>query len=210
MVVLLLPKALALLELVFDPRAAAPSADCSSATAGAVGETIFSTLHAPLLMLWHTRFVVTILLGKGVGWGTQKRAADGTTWAFAFRRHWGHTVIGALWGVLVWQLDAATFWWFTPVLAGMILSIPVSVLTSRRDLGVKARQMGLFLTPEEISPPRELAGLRLRLAAQEKGARPRRRLRTMAFRKWCWTRTSTPSMCRCCAKRNLIPRTPRP
>jgi len=33
---------------------------------------------------------------------------------------------------------------------GMVLSIPLSVFTSRRNLGARARKMGLFLTPEEI------------------------------------------------------------
>ena len=46
------------------------------AAASVAAETVFSTLHAPLLMLWHTRFVVTNLLGVSVGWGPQKRAAD--------------------------------------------------------------------------------------------------------------------------------------
>jgi membrane glycosyltransferase len=46
----------------------------------------------------------------------------------------------------------------------MVLSIPVSVLTSRSSLGKKARQLGLFLTPEETAPPPELAALQARMA----------------------------------------------
>ena len=53
------------------------------------------------------------------------------------------------------------FWWFTPVLAGMVLSVPLSVLTSRRNLGARARKLGLFLTPEETAPPPELVSLRV-------------------------------------------------
>ncbi|MEI9962432.1 MAG: hypothetical protein WDM76_15255 [Limisphaerales bacterium] len=72
------------------------------ATISVIGETIFSTLHAPLLMLWHTRFVITNMMGMSVGWKTQQRDADGTAWTFAMRRHWGHTLIGVVWGAFAW------------------------------------------------------------------------------------------------------------
>src|SRR5471032_3239311 len=105
MVVIMLPKFLALIDLANDwPRRRA-FGGLSRATLGVVGETVFSTLHAPLLMLWHTRFVVTNFLGISVGWAAQKRDADGTSWLFAAQRNWGHTFIGVLWGAFMWQLD---------------------------------------------------------------------------------------------------------
>jgi membrane glycosyltransferase len=167
MFVLMLPKALALVDLAFDRARRRGFGGLLRATASTVGETVFSTLHAPLQMLWHSGFVATILLGTGVNWGTQKRTADGTAWWSAVDRHWGHTLIGLLWGALVLQLDKAAFWWFTPVLAGMVLSIPLSVLTSRVSCGRRARELGLFLTPEETEPPPEIAFLRTRMARQE-------------------------------------------
>ncbi len=167
MVVIMLPKFLALIDLANDwPRRRAFGGLARTA-AGVVGETVFSTLHAPLLMLWHTRFVFTNVLGISVGWATQKRAADGTDWLYAAQRHWGHVLIGVLWGVFMWRLDPVLFWWFTPVLAGMALSVPLSVLTSRRSLGTRARRLGLFLTPEETKPPVELISLRAQLRIHE-------------------------------------------
>ena len=167
MVVIMLPKALALIDLAFDWQRRRAFGGLARTTLGVVGETIFSTLHAPLLMLWHTQFVITNLLGVSVGWGPQKRAADGTAWSSAVRRHWWHTLVGLVWGVLMWQLDQTLFWWFTPVLAGMALSIPLSVFTSRRSLGARTRKMDLFLTPEETAPPLELVALRARLKVHE-------------------------------------------
>jgi membrane glycosyltransferase len=167
MAVIMLPKALALIDLARDwPRRQAFGGLARTA-AGVVGETIFSTLHAPLLMLWHARFVITNVLGISVGWTTQKRSADGTDWLYAAQRHWGHTLIGVVWGVFMWRLDPTLFWWFTPVLAGMALSIPLSVLTSRRSLGAHARRLGFFLTPEETRPPVELVSLRAQLRIHE-------------------------------------------
>ncbi|MGH7977160.1 MAG: glucans biosynthesis glucosyltransferase MdoH [Limisphaerales bacterium] len=167
MAVIMLPKILALIDLANDwPRRRA-FGGLGRATISVVGETIFSTLHAPLLMLWHTRFVVTNLLGMSTGWTTQKRDADGTAWIFAFQRHWGHTLIGLVWGAFMWRLNETLFWWFTPVLAGLILSIPLSVLTSRHNLGTRARKLGFFLTPEETTPPDEITSLRTHLKTQE-------------------------------------------
>jgi membrane glycosyltransferase len=167
MVVIMMPKALALIELAYDTQRRRAYGGLQRAAVSVLAETVFSTLHAPLLMLWHTRFVVTNLLGVSVGWGPQKRAADGTAWTFAIRRHWGHTVIGIIWGAFMLWLGTSLFWWFTPVLAGMVLSIPLSVFTSRRSLGAHARRLGLFLTPEEIAPPAELVALRANMKVHE-------------------------------------------
>jgi membrane glycosyltransferase len=167
MVVILLPKALALADLAQDGERRRAFGGLARATTSACLETVFSALHAPLLMLWHTRFVVTNLLGVSVGWGPQTRAAGGTSWRLAVRRHWGHTLIGLIWGGFMWQLGPSLFWWFTPVLAGMVLSIPLSALTSRSRLGAHARKLGLFLTPEEIAPPPELVALRSHLKVHE-------------------------------------------
>jgi membrane glycosyltransferase len=167
MVVIMLPKFLALIDLAYDwPRRQAYGG-LARATAGVVGETIFSTLHAPLQMLWHTRFVITNLLGVSVGWSPPARTDSGTTWLFALRRHWGHTLIGLVWGAFMWRLGPTLFWWFTPVLAGMALSIPLSVFTSRRQFGARLRKLGLFLTPEETAPPPELVALRSRMKVHE-------------------------------------------
>ena len=105
MAVLFLPKVLALIDLAFDWERRRAFGGLTRTTVGVVGETIFSTLHAPLLMLWHTRFVVTNLFGVSVIWSQQKRGSDGTTWRFAIRRHWGHTLIGLVWGAFMWQLN---------------------------------------------------------------------------------------------------------
>ena len=167
MAVLFLPKVLALIDLAFDWERRRAFGGLTRTTVGVMGETIFSTLHAPLLMLWHTRFVVTNLFGVSVIWSQQKRGSDGTTWRFAIRRHWGHTLIGLVWGAFMWQLNQYLFWWFTPVFTGMVLSIPLSVWTSRRSLGARARKLGLFLTPEETKPPVELISLRSQLKIHE-------------------------------------------
>jgi membrane glycosyltransferase len=177
MAVLFLPKVLALVDLAMDLPRLRAFGGLANATLGAVAETAFSALHAPILMLWHSQFVVAALFGADTSWGPQRRIAAGVGWVESARRLGLHTLIGLAWGWAVWRLDHQTFWWFAPVMAGMLLSIPLSVLTSRAAWGGRAREFGLFLTPEESTPPFELAGLRGRMAerraAGETAPRPR-------------------------------------
>jgi len=160
MSVLFLPKVLAFVELLRDRERRRAFGGAGRALASVVGETIFSALHAPLQMLWHSLFVVSILAGRTVGWKPQRRSADGTSWADALRAHGWQTLVGLSWGALAYELDRATFWWFVPVLLGMVLAVPLSVWSSRKSCGRWAARAGLFLTPEEIVPPPELQAVR--------------------------------------------------
>ncbi len=54
-------------------------------------------------------------------------------------------------------LAPAFIWWMMPVIVGMLLPVPFTVLTSRASLGRRLRAAGLLLTPEETAPPPELA-----------------------------------------------------
>jgi membrane glycosyltransferase len=168
--VLLLPKILALVELALKPERRRAFGGLGQASLSAILELVFSTLQAPLLMLWHTEFVITILLGRSVSWGTQKRQADGTSWSFALRQHLKHMFIGVVWGIAAWRMDHTLFWWFLPVLAGMLVAVPFTVFTSRCKTGDAARAAGLFLTPEETNPPQEIVRLRAALGRLAEGA----------------------------------------
>jgi membrane glycosyltransferase len=168
MAVLFLPKVLALVDLFFEEKRRRAFGGMVNATVSAILETAFSALHAPLQMLWHSKFIASSLMMVGVQWGPQNRGADGITWWQGVRLHASHTLIGLLWGAAIWRLDHPTFWWFAPVMAGMILSIPLSVLTSRAQWGLAARNLGLFLTPDETAPAAEIAGFRSSLAALER------------------------------------------
>ncbi|MEB0182818.1 glucan biosynthesis glucosyltransferase H, partial [Pseudomonas sp. CCC3.2] len=60
------------------------------------------------------------------------------------------------WAVLVASLNPSFLWWLAPIVGSLMLSIPVSVISSRVTLGLKARDEKLFLIPEEYAPPQEL------------------------------------------------------
>jgi len=63
------------------------------------------------------------------------------------------------WGTLLFWLNPGYFWWVTPIIGALILSVPVSVFASRVRPGDRARRLGLFLIPEETAPPPELQDL---------------------------------------------------
>ena len=64
-----------------------------------------------------------------------------------------------MWGAGVYWLNPAYFWWLTPIVAALVLSVPVSVLVSRVRLGGRARGLRLFVTPEESEPAPEIVEL---------------------------------------------------
>ena len=150
---LFLPKGLALLLLLKDSKLRRAYGGMVKATLSVVLETVFSVLTAPVLMLFQTKFVLAILMRRAVGWPPQQRGDHMTSFREAALTHWVHTLMGVVAGVLSYQYVPAFFWWFTPVLLGLMLSIPVSMLSSSIALGCKSRELGLFLTPEETDPP---------------------------------------------------------
>jgi len=128
-------------------------------------ETMVSVLLAPVNMSFNSKFVLFTFLGQGVSWVTQKRTGDdGTDWREAILTHGGQTAFGVVWGVSAFVVSPAFFWWLSPVLAGLVLSIPLSIFLSKAGVGRGVRSLGLFLTPEETYPPYELRRLRQNLA----------------------------------------------
>jgi membrane glycosyltransferase len=124
-------------------------------------EAVGSMLLAPINMIFNTKFVVFTLLGQGVGWVAQKRATDedGTDWREAIITHGMQTIFGLVWGISSLILIPAYFAWLSPVLAGLVCSIPLSIYLSKAAFGRRAMELGIFLTPEETHPPAELEQL---------------------------------------------------
>lgn len=119
-------------------------------------EMLFSMLLAPVRMLFHTRFVLAAFLGWAATWNSPQRDDDSTPWSEAIKRHGSQTLLGAAWAALVIWLNPSFLWWLTPIVGSLMLSIPVSVISSRTNLGVQARNDKLFLIPEEYDTPQEL------------------------------------------------------
>lgn len=126
-------------------------------TVSMIMELLFSMLLAPVRMLFHTRFVVGAFLGWTISWKSPPREDAETSWGEACRRHGGHTLLGLAWGAGVYWLEPGFLWWLLPIVGSLMLSIPLSVFSSRVTLGRGFRRARLFVIPEEVDLPPELA-----------------------------------------------------
>jgi membrane glycosyltransferase len=123
-------------------------------------EVIFSMMLAPVRMLFHTRFVVSAFLGISAKWISPARDNNETTWGEAIRRHGSQTVLGIGWAALVGWLNPLFLVWMLPIFLALLLIIPLSVYSSRVDLGRRTYLARFFRIPEETQPPTELQATR--------------------------------------------------
>jgi membrane glycosyltransferase len=167
--ILFLPKILSILLVVVRGEAKL-FGGAGKLLASALLETLMSTLFAPIRMVFHTRFVLTNLFGHTVSWNSQVRGDAQTSWREAISHHGVDTIIACVWAGAVFWLNPSYFWWLTPVVCALILSVPLSVWSSRVSAGQRARRRGLFLTPEENAPPAELVEVARDVATAESSA----------------------------------------
>ena len=137
------------------------------ATLSVVLESVFSMLTAPVLMIYQSKFVLAILMRRSVGWPPQNRDDHRLGLWEAIQAHGEHTLIGLLAGWISYRYVQGFFLWLIPVLAGLVLSIPLSMLSSSTAAGLIARRLGLFLTPEECREPRVIQLLKQNLELVE-------------------------------------------
>jgi membrane glycosyltransferase len=119
-------------------------------------EVLFSMLLAPVRMMFHTKFVNAALMGWSIVWKSPPRDDSQTGWGEAIRHHGVQTIFGLVWGLAVYFLNMRLLLWMLPIIGSLLLSIPVSVLSSHLGLGQRCKRLGLFLIPEEVAPPQEL------------------------------------------------------
>lgn len=154
--VLFMPKILGTILALVDGRLRRQFGGAARLIASVLIEQVFSTLLAPAMMMFHTTFVLTTLAGKPVSWQAQERGDRGIGLKEALGRHRWHLLLGLVWGAAILLIAPRYIWWLSPVLAGLILSVPLTMVTSRASLGRWARRKGLLLTPEETATPPEL------------------------------------------------------
>jgi membrane glycosyltransferase len=154
---LFVPKVLAIIQVAARPGGLRSMGGARAVLLSLVGESVFAALLTPIQLVFHTQFVVAILLRRAVGWSAQERRDSDTTFVQAVRAHGGHTVAAVLLGVIAYFIDPRLPQWLAPSIAGLALSIPISMLSSYQRWGQQAREWGLFLIPEETAPPRVLA-----------------------------------------------------
>jgi membrane glycosyltransferase len=149
---LILPKLLAWILLLAGRENRRQFGGAVRAFLGFLVETFLSGLIAPVMMIFQSRAVGEILLGRDSGWQVQRRDDGGLPPAELVAKYAQPTLFGVVMAVVAYAVSLPLLFWMAPVITGLLLSIPIAMLSSRR-FDPNGR---LWRTPEETNPPRVL------------------------------------------------------
>ncbi len=126
--------------------------------ASVVAETAFCLMLSPIMWTCHTLFFAGLPFGKVIGWGAQLRDDHAISWSTAFARLWPQTLLGAG-GLLAVALShpMALPWVFVLIAGGLLLAVPLCVVTSWPRVGLALQRIGIGRLPEETDPPAALS-----------------------------------------------------
>ncbi|TGM74953.1 glucans biosynthesis glucosyltransferase MdoH [Leptospira bouyouniensis] len=97
-------------------------------------ETLFSILIAPIYMIYHSIFVVSIFLNKKISWGPQNRDAESSyPFSYVVSSFFGITILGLVSAYISYSYSLMLFFLTMPIWIGWTLSIPLVILTSREQ-----------------------------------------------------------------------------
>ncbi|UFZ07429.1 glucans biosynthesis glucosyltransferase MdoH [Bradyrhizobium ontarionense] len=170
---LMVPKLLACLATLFTPSRRRGFGGGLRLCSAVLAETVLSALIAPSMMIFQSVAVIEILLGRDAGWQVQRRSDGGVSRREIYRKFALPTICGLAMAASATAVSVPLLAWMSPVIAGLVLAIPIGLLTAARGSGAR-----LFTTPEDRIPPRVL--VRARELADE--LRPRRRAALVELR----------------------------
>ena len=145
MAMLIAPKVMALMLAMRSPGRLA-------LIAGVLAETVLAALVAPAMMVFQSRAVAEILLGRDAGWQVQRRDDGAVPRGEVARKLVVPTLFGVAMALAAYSISVSLLLWMFPVLIGLLLCVPVGLLTSMR-----MRAPGIFATPEDRLVPSVVA-----------------------------------------------------
>ena len=127
----------------------------------AILELVMAVLIAPLMMFYHSYFVISVFIGHSVKWEAQEREGRKVPWSVAFKHTQIMSCLAVTWGVTTFYYTPSLFMWLLPVLIGMVLAAPIIRLSSSTHLGVSLRNWGVFVIDQEVKECMALKRLRV-------------------------------------------------
>jgi membrane glycosyltransferase len=153
MSMLLAPKVLGYIATIAIPEMRRGCGGAIRASIGVLLETILAALMAPVTMFVQSRGLAEVLAGKDSGWDSQRRDDGRLPLSGLLRNYGGMTLFGVGAGIAAYLVSPALAAWMSPVIIGLVLAIPIVMLTSARAPGQWLRRRRIFCTPEELAPP---------------------------------------------------------
>jgi membrane glycosyltransferase len=150
---LLAPKLLGFVAMLADSSARRGFGGAIRAFLSMLCEIVISGLIAPVMMLIQSSSVAGILMGRDSGWQVQRRDDGSLPLRAVMRRYAAHTVFGLILALAAYEVSFSLFAWMTPVIMGLLLSIPLAQWSASTAAGRRLRRMKLLLIPEESRPP---------------------------------------------------------
>jgi membrane glycosyltransferase len=124
-------------------------------------EIVFTILLCPIMWFGHTMFLVRLALGAGIGWSGQTRDDHVVPIALAARSFWPHTLFGLASVAVLAATHPIAIPFALYIAGGLLLAIPLAVLTSLPSVGFAFVRAGIGRLPEETMPPPALGTLAL-------------------------------------------------
>jgi len=152
----LMPKLMGMLDVVLTPSGVARYGGRLRFAAGAVVETLFMMLLAPVIAFALTVFMIGLLFGRSVRWNGQARDTYRLTWRTSAAGLWPQKLFGVgLVGIFALNMPGVLPW-LAPMAAGLLLAVPLAALSASPELGAWVARLGICATPEELDTPVEL------------------------------------------------------
>jgi len=152
----LAPKLLGMLDVAVSPGGLRRYGGGMRFGSGVLTEILFTLLLAPAIASALTIFMVGLLFGRSVKWNGQARDAYRLTWLTGIRGLWPQLLFGMTITALFAAYVPGILPWIAPMIAGLVLAIPVAVLSASPEVGGWFARRGLCAIPEEFNTPVEL------------------------------------------------------
>lgn len=146
------PKIATLVDVLLRPRLRAAYGGGLRIACSALLETVLTMLVAPISAVAVSLFILGLPFGRRVGWTSQQREAHGLPLSDAVRCLWPQTLLGLGLVAGTYYSSAVSLWFSLPIIAGLLLGVPLAMLSASPRLGRKMAQSGLCRTPEEVWP----------------------------------------------------------
>src|SRR6266581_1308861 len=149
---LIVPKLLAYVLLLTQSRNRRRFGGGLVVFVGILIETMLAGLIAPVMMISQSTAVGEILLGRDAGWQVQRRDDGDVTRGEIIRKYALPTLFGVAMAGTAYAVSLPLLLWMAPVILGLLLAVPIAILSSTAGSEVTSRQPRLFGTPEQTSP----------------------------------------------------------
>ncbi len=164
MTVNLTPKLAGLIDVALRPDTRRAYGGGGVLALSAITEFFFALVVGPAMAVAQTIFIAGLPFGRMMRWEAQKRADHRVPFWDAARGLWPQLLFGLVLFIGFALAMPSVLPWTVPVVAGLLLAIPLAWATSLPSLGRALTRLGLCAVPEEREAPLtvQLAGYRPR------------------------------------------------